>query len=92
MKMEINLQRRKWVNNKLTTKLKSFGGFSVAVDTLAPTIKGLNIYRGKTMTSSTIRMTIKDDMSGIKSYRGEIDGKWILMEYLILKKSTNSLF
>ena len=63
----------KWLNNKLTTKLKSFGGFSVAVDTLAPTIKGLNIYPGKTMTSSTIRMTIKDDMSGIKSYRGEID-------------------
>ena len=71
----------KWLNNKLTTKVKSFGGFSVAVDTLAPTIKGLNIFPGKTMTSSTIRMTIKDDMSGIKSYRGEIDGKWILMEY-----------
>ena len=33
------------------------------------------------MTSSTIKMTIKDDMSGIKSYRGEIDGKWILMEF-----------
>ena len=71
----------KWVNNKLTTKLKSFGEFSVAADTLAPTIKGLNIYPGKTMTSSTLRMTIKDDMSGIKSYRGEIDGKWILMEF-----------
>lgn len=71
----------KWVNNKLTTKLKSFGGFSVAVDTLAPTIKGLNIYPGKTMTSSIIRMTIKDDMSGVKYYRGEIDGKWILMEF-----------
>ena len=33
------------------------------------------------MTSSTLRMTIKDEMSGIKSYRGEIDGKWILMEF-----------
>ena len=71
----------KWVNNKLTTKLKSFGGFSVAVDTIAPTIKGLNIYPGKTMTSSAIRMTIKDDLSGIKSYRGEIDDNWILMEF-----------
>mgnify|MGYP001184396330 CR=1 FL=1 len=71
----------KWVNNKLTTKLKSFGRFSVAVDTLAPTIKGLNIYPGKTMTSSALRITIKDDISGIKSYRGEIDGKWILMEF-----------
>ena len=71
----------KWVNNKLTTKLKSFGRFSVSVDTLSPSVKGLNIFPGKVMTSSTIKMTIKDDMSGIKSYRGEIDGKWILMEF-----------
>ena len=71
----------KWVNNKLTTKLKSFGNFTVSVDTLSPTIKGLNIYPGKTMTSSTLRMIIKDEMSGIKSYRGEIDSKWILMEF-----------
>ena len=43
------------------------------------------------MTSSAIRMTIKDDLSGIKSYRGEIDDNWILMEY-DPKKSTNTLF
>ena len=71
----------KWLNNKLSTKLKSFGSFSVAVDTLPPIIKGINIYPGKKMTSSTIRITIEDDMSGIKSYRGYIDGKWIIMEY-----------
>lgn len=71
----------KWINGKLSTKLKSFGDFSVAVDTLPPIIKGLNIYPGKTMTSSTLKITIKDDISGIKSYRGEIDGKWILMEF-----------
>ena len=29
----------------------------------------------------SIRVNIKDDLSGIKSYRGEIDNKWILMEY-----------
>ena len=71
----------KWLNNKLSTKLKSFGNFSVSVDTLPPIIKGINIYPGKIMTSSTIRMSIKDEMSGIKSYRGYIDGKWIIMEY-----------
>ena len=26
-------------------------------------------------------MTIKDDFSGIKSYEGKIDGKWVIMEY-----------
>jgi hypothetical protein len=70
-----------WVNNKLTTKTKSFGDFSVSIDTIPPSIKGLNIYPGKHCTSSTLKVKIRDNMSGIKSYRGEIDGKWILMEY-----------
>lgn len=71
----------KWVNNKLSTKCRSFGSYAVAVDTLSPTIKPLNIYPGKHMTSSTLRMNIRDDLSGIQSYRAEIDGKWVLMEY-----------
>jgi len=29
----------------------------------------------------TIRIKIGDNLSGIRSYRGTIDGKWILMEY-----------
>ena len=78
---KLSFRGGKWVNNKLTTKLKSFGRFTVAIDTINPTIKGLNIYPGKTMTSSTLRVIIKDDMSGIKAFRGEIDGKWILMEF-----------
>ena len=28
-----------------------------------------------------MQFKIVDDLSGIKSYRGEIDGKWILFEY-----------
>ena len=30
---------------------------------------------------NTIKLRIEDKNSGIKSYRGEIDGKWILMDY-----------
>jgi hypothetical protein len=42
----------------------------------------VNIYPGKAFnTQTTIKCTIKDKNSGIKSYRGEIDGKWILMDY-----------
>ncbi len=28
-----------------------------------------------------LKFKVYDDLSGIKSYRGEIDGKWILLEY-----------
>ena len=45
-------------------------------------MKGVNIYPGKKLnTQSSIKCTIEDKESGIKSFRAEIDGKWILMEY-----------
>ncbi len=49
---------------------------------MPPIIKGVNIFPGKKIkTQTTIKCTIEDKESGIKSYRGEINGKWILMEY-----------
>ncbi len=71
-----------WRNNFLTAKSKILGGFSVMIDTIAPIIKPINIFTNKTMTgNSSITCTMSDNLSGIKTYRGEIDGKWILMDY-----------
>ena len=72
----------KWQNGYLKTKTREFGDFCIVADTINPEIKGVNIYPGKTFnTQTTIKLTIKDQQSSIKSYRGEIDGKWILMDY-----------
>jgi hypothetical protein len=66
----------------VTVKTNLFGSFSVAVDKTPPAITSLSIKDKKTLTnSSKIQFKIADDLSGIKSYRGEIDGKWILFEY-----------
>lgn len=71
-----------WRNNSITAKSKAFGGFAVMIDTIPPKITPINISANKNMTnSSTISIKIADNLSGIKSYRGSIDGKWILMEY-----------
>ena len=71
-----------WKNDFLKTKSKEFGDFCIISDTINPEIKGVNIFPGKTFnTQTSIKLTIKDKNSGIKSYRGEIDGEWILMEY-----------
>ena len=59
-----------------------FGSFAVMVDTVPPSIVPLSIKDKKTLTeNSKIRFKIDDNLSGIKSYRGEIDGKWVLFEY-----------
>lgn len=71
----------KYEDGKLKAKIYSFGDYTVSIDTIKPIIKGLNIYPGKTMNSSTLKMTIRDDFSGINTYEGKINGQWIIMEY-----------
>jgi len=71
----------KYIDGKIKAKIYSFGDYTVSIDTIEPIIKGLNIFPGKTMTSSTLKMTIKDNFSGIDTYRGKINGQWIIMEY-----------
>jgi len=71
-----------WRNNFITAKSKNFGGFAVMIDTIAPKITPLNIIPNRNMANyKTLEIKIGDNLSGIKSYRGTIDGKWIIMEY-----------
>ena len=71
-----------WKDDYIQAKVREFGNFCIIADTTKPEINGVNIFPGKTFnTQTTIKLTIKDKHSGIKYYRGEIDGKWILMDY-----------
>ncbi len=66
----------------VTAKTSRFGNFAVAVDTTSPLITPLSIKDKKILTDPLkVQFKIADDLSGIKSYRGEIDGKWVLFEY-----------
>lgn len=72
----------KWRNNFITAKSKNFGGFAVMIDTIAPKITPFNIVPNRNMANyKTLEIKIGDNLSGIKSYRGTIDGKWVIMEY-----------
>ncbi len=63
-------------------KTKYFGKFTLSSDTVKPTVKPINTQEGKWMTKSNfLHMKISDKGSGIKKYRGTINGKWVLMEY-----------
>ncbi|MEN8139085.1 MAG: M23 family metallopeptidase [Bacteroidota bacterium] len=72
----------KFKDGYIKTKTRSFGKFTITYDTKAPEIKGVNIYDGKWMSKDNfLKVKIKDNLSGIKSFNGFIDGEWILMEY-----------
>jgi len=69
-----------------------FGTFTLKADTIKPTIKPVNIYNGaKFINDKKIRFIISDNFSGIKSYNGYVDGKWVLFEY-DKKKNTLSYY
>ncbi|MBT7481663.1 MAG: M23 family metallopeptidase [Flavobacteriales bacterium] len=71
-----------WRGSFLSAKVREFGNFTIISDTVNPIILGINVKDGKNISSqTTIKCTIEDKGSGISFYRGEINGKWILMEY-----------
>ena len=60
----------------------TFGSFYITLDTVAPVIRPVNITEGKSMAGTNkVIFKISDALSGIKSFKGTIDGKWVLMEY-----------
>jgi len=69
-------------NGWATTRIREFGNFTVAIDTVPPVIRAINIFQFKNVgKQSDIQMKISDNLSGIQSYRGTLNGKWILMDY-----------
>jgi len=75
-----NYTRRK--EDKLYTLSKTLGDYTLALDTVKPKIIPINFKNNQLLTKYRfLKFRVSDDLSGIKSYHGEIDGKWILFEY-----------
>jgi len=68
-------------NDGVVASVRSLGMYAVMVDTLAPEIIPLSITENTLTESNRIRFRIKDDLSGIQSIEGLLDGKWALFDY-----------
>ena len=72
----------KYVDGWVEGNIRVLGSYVLAADTVAPRIVSLSIAEKKTLTTpSKISFTVTDNLSGIESYRGTIDEKWVLFEY-----------
>ncbi len=68
--------------NQFSTRTRTFGTYSLFSDTSKPTIVPINVASKKWISDQThLKIKINDAQSGIQSYRGTINGKYILMEY-----------
>jgi hypothetical protein len=63
-------------NGWMEAELKDFGTYKVLSDTTMPKITVPNLE--SIAKNSVLRIRIADNASGIKSWRGSIDGKWAL--------------
>lgn len=65
-----------------SAKTRELGTFCLANDEINPKIAILKVIEEKNLTKeSTISFRISDDMSGINTFNGYLNGKWILFEY-----------
>jgi hypothetical protein len=83
---DLNCIKSKWEENHIIGKSSEFGEFTVVIDTVKPIIQDL------IQTQNKIELKIEDELSGIQKYRGEINGKWVLMEYDYKTKSIKHTF
>ena len=68
-----------YLNGKVTASIRVLGSYDVAVDTIAPRVKPHNEKRWE--HSGVLSFAISDKGSGIKNFKGTIDGKFVLVEY-----------
>jgi hypothetical protein len=69
-------------DDKVYTLSKTLGEYTLAIDSIKPKIVPINFKEGQWLSKySELKLKVSDNLSGIKFYRGEIDGKWILLEY-----------
>ncbi|NHN25209.1 M23 family metallopeptidase [Flavobacterium jejuense] len=65
-----------------STRVRDLDNYKLAVDTIAPRIYNVNFVEGKDLKNQkTLSVSIADNLSGIDTYNGYLNGEWILMEY-----------
>ena len=69
-------------DNIFTAKVKTLGKYALVLDTIAPKISIAKSIEGKWLSDKKLlQLSISDGLSGVKSYNGYLNGKWVLFEY-----------
>ena len=69
-------------NSYVYTNTSSLGRYIISRDTLEPEIKPINFKNNSNIKGKrSLRLRLKDELSGIKKYSSYINGIWALFEY-----------
>jgi len=70
-----------WHGTCLEANTYNFGVYTVALDTMPPLITPMFSAGADLSRAQRLSFRVSDNLSGIKSYEGFIDGEWALFEY-----------
>lgn len=67
-------------NGLYQAAVRNFGTYWLAIDTTAPVIKLLQKKYENLSKADRISFVVTDDMTSVRSFGGQIDGKWVCFE------------
>ncbi len=70
---------------RVAARVRNFGGYCIVADTLPPSVTPLFKSGASLAGRNEVSFKVRDGLSGVKSYRGTMDGVWVLMEYDMMK-------
>lgn len=71
-----------WKGDYLIVKTRSFGPFTVMLDSIKPKLTAVNVPANKDMSKKwSIMIKAEDNLSGVHDYNSYIDGEWVLTEF-----------
>ncbi len=79
-----------YIKGWIYADIRDFGAYTILADTVSPKITPINIENS--VKNRLIRIRISDNASGIKSWKGTIDGNWVLFKFDIKTARLNYIF
>ena len=76
-----------WKGDYLIVKTRSFGAYTVKLDSIRPTLTPINLPENADMSNKkSIIIKAEDNLSGVDKYDAYIDEQWVLLEFDYKKK------
>jgi hypothetical protein len=76
---EFEVKKPVWLGDWATSSFRSFGNFSLLLDTIPPTIRIPGVVENANLQrSSRIAVLVQDNYKKIKNFRAYLDGNWLM--------------
>ena len=76
---DFEIKKPEWLGEWATASFRSFGNFSLVLDTEPPLIRVPGVVENANLQrSSRIAVLVQDNYEKIKNFRATLDGKWLL--------------